>query len=66
VKAAPGRRERIARHPAAQAARRAWPVVLEAYRRWDRLSPEQKERYRRMASEYSERGQRALSRRRKR
>jgi hypothetical protein len=55
----------MARHPAVQAARRAWPVVLDAYRRWDRLPPEQKERYRRTASEYAERGRRALTRRSK-
>jgi hypothetical protein len=45
-------------------ARRAWPLVLEMKRRWDRLTPEQQERYRRMARDYGWRGQDALSRRR--
>jgi hypothetical protein len=52
-------------HPAVRAAQRAWPVLLEAYRRWDRLSPKQQERYRRMAGEYARRG-RELARRRPR
>ena len=41
---------------AARAARRAWPFALELYRRWDRLSPQEKERYRKMARQYAERG----------
>jgi hypothetical protein len=49
-------------HPAVRAAQRAWPVLLEAYRRWDRLPQEQQERYRRMAAEYARRG-RELARR---
>jgi hypothetical protein len=52
-------------HPAVRAAKRAWPVLLDAYRRWDRLPPEQQERYRRMAGEYARRG-RELARRRPR
>ncbi|MEA2442083.1 MAG: hypothetical protein QOH76_3507 [Thermoleophilaceae bacterium] len=59
-----GRGQRAAAHPAVRTARRAWPLLVEAYRRWDRLTPEQKERYRRMASEYSQRGRDALGRRR--
>jgi hypothetical protein len=46
------------------AAKRAWPVALEAWRRWDNLSPQQKERYRKMAAEYSQRGRKALATRR--
>jgi hypothetical protein len=38
-------------------------VLVEAYRRWDRLTPEQQDRYRRMAADYTRRGQEALSRR---
>ena len=34
-----------------QTARRLWPVVLEAWRRWEQLPPHQKERYRRMAGD---------------
>jgi hypothetical protein len=62
----PNRRSRIATHPAVRASRRAWPVVLAAKQRWDSLTPEQQERYRRMAAEYARRGREALSRRRPR
>jgi hypothetical protein len=58
------RREQLAAHPAVRGARRAWPLLLEVKRRWDRLTPEQQERYRRMASDYARRGQDALGRRR--
>ena len=58
------RAERLRAHPAVRAARRTWPLLLEAKRRWDRLTPAQQERYRRMAREYSRRGQEALGRRR--
>ena len=58
------RGERLRAHPAARAARRAWPLLLELKRRWDRLTPDQQERYRRMASDYARRGQEALGRRR--
>ena len=37
-------------------ARRMWPYMLMAWERWQSLSPEQKERYRRQAREYAERG----------
>jgi hypothetical protein len=36
-----------------QTARRVWPVAVEAWRRWDRLPPKEKERYKRMASDYA-------------
>jgi hypothetical protein len=58
-----GRGARVAGHPAVRAAKRAWPVVLEAKRRWDRLTPEQQERYRRMATDYARRGRETLGRR---
>jgi hypothetical protein len=58
------RREQLVAHPAVRRARRAWPLLLEAKRRWDRLTPEQQERYRRMARDYARRGQDALGRRR--
>ena len=60
------RRERLAATPAARAARRAWPFVLAAYRRWEALPAAEKERYRQMASKYARRGQQTLARRRKR
>lgn len=50
---------------AAQAARRLWPMVLLAWERWQALSPDQKERYKRQAREYSERGRKALADRRR-
>jgi hypothetical protein len=49
---------------AVNAAKRAWPVLLEAYRRWDQLTPAQKERYRRMAADYAQRGRETVRRRR--
>jgi hypothetical protein len=58
------RRERAAAHPAVRAGRRAWPVVLAAKQRWDSLTPEQQERYRRLAREYARRAQETLARRR--
>jgi hypothetical protein len=50
---------------AGRAARRAWPYVLVAWERWQALSPEEKERYRRRARDYAQRGRRALGRRRR-
>jgi len=51
---------------ASRAARRAWPVVLMAWERWQSLSPQEKERYRKRAREAADRGRRALEQRRKR
>lgn len=50
----------------ARAARRAWPYMLMAWERWQRLSPEEKERYKRRAREYADRGRRSVERRRSR
>ena len=47
-----------------QTARRVWPVALEAWRRWERLPPHEKERYKRMASDYAKKAQAARRRRR--
>jgi hypothetical protein len=47
----PGRR--------ARAARRLAPLALEAWRRWQALPPEEKERYRALARRYAERGRTA-------
>jgi hypothetical protein len=43
------------------AVRKAWPLALEAWRRWDSLTPAQKERYRKMAAEYARRGREAIN-----
>jgi hypothetical protein len=40
----------------ARIARRAAPLAREAYKRWEKLSPEDKERYKRQARQYAERG----------
>lgn len=61
---ATGSRAGLAR--AAAAGRRAWPVVLMAYQRWQALSPAEKERYRRQAREYAQRGRSALENARRR
>jgi TRAP-type C4-dicarboxylate transport system substrate-binding protein len=50
----------------ARAARRAWPVVLMAWERWQALSPAEKERYKKRAREAADRGKRALEKQRKR
>jgi hypothetical protein len=46
--------------------RRLWPYVLMAWERWQQLPPEDKERYKRQARDYAERGRKALDERRKR
>ena len=48
-----------------KAARRAWPVVLMAWERWQALSPQEKERYKRRAREAADRGRRALEKQRR-
>lgn len=54
----PGRVDRIRR--AGPTAKRAWPVVLMAWERWQALPEADKQRYRRQAREYAERGRKAL------
>ncbi len=44
---------------------RMWPVVVMAWERWQSLTPEQQERYKRQASEYLQRGKDAAARRRR-
>ena len=39
---------------AARMARRLYPLALAAYRHWDRLSPQEKERYKQQARRYAE------------
>jgi hypothetical protein len=51
---------------AARGVRRAWPYVLMAWERWQSLSPEEKERYKKQARGYAERGRKALDAQRRR
>ncbi len=51
---------------AVQNARRLWPYFLMAWERWQSLSPEQKERYKRQAREAADRGRRVLDDQRRR
>jgi len=41
-------------------AKRAWPFVLMAWERWQALPESDKERYRRQARTYADRGRKAL------
>lgn len=52
-------RGRIAR--TSHGARRVWPVVLMAWERWQSLSPQEKERYKRQARDYADRGRQMLA-----
>jgi hypothetical protein len=40
---------------AARLARRGVPIAIELYRRWQQLTPEQRERYLAMARQYAQR-----------
>jgi GrpB-like predicted nucleotidyltransferase (UPF0157 family) len=40
---------------AARLARRGIPVAIELYRRWQHLTPEQRERYLKLAKQYAQR-----------
>ena len=46
--------------------RRLWPYVLMAWERWQQMPPEDKERYKRQARDYAQRGRKVLDERRKR
>ena len=46
--------------------RRLWPYVLMAWERWQQMPPEDKERYKRQARDYAQRGRKALDERRRR
>ena len=48
-----------------KAARRAWPVVLMAWERWQALSPAERERYKKQARRAADRGKRALDKQRR-
>jgi hypothetical protein len=45
--------------------RRLWPYVLMAWERWQQLPQEDKERYKRQARDYAERGRKVIDERRK-
>jgi hypothetical protein len=47
-------------------ARRVWPYVLMAWERWQSLSPEEKERYKKQARDYAQRGRSVLDAQRRR
>ena len=49
---------------AAQLARRGVPIAIELYRRWQELTPEQRERYLKMARQYADRANAAVRQRR--
>jgi ferric-dicitrate binding protein FerR (iron transport regulator) len=51
---------------AARGVRRVWPYVLMAWERWQSLSPEEKERYKKQARGYMDRGRKALEAQRRR
>ena len=52
---------------ATRVTRRALPLLLMAWERWQKLEPEQKERYMRQARGYAQRGRKLVDdRRRKR
>jgi glycogen debranching enzyme len=51
---------------AVRGARRIWPYVLMAWERWQSLSPEDKERYKKQARGYADRGRKALEAQRRR
>ena len=46
---------RVQLQQAARGARKAWPYVLMAYERWQKLTPEQKKRYTEQARRAAER-----------
>jgi glycogen debranching enzyme len=59
-----GRRAVSRRAKTAHGVRRLWPFVMMAWERWQQLSPDQKERYKRQAREYARRGRDLAARRR--
>jgi hypothetical protein len=45
---------------AARLARRGVPIAIELYRRWQQLTPEQRERYLQLARQYADRANSAV------
>jgi hypothetical protein len=50
---------------AARGARRAWPIVLMAWERWQKLPQHEKDRYKRQAQGYAKQGRKLIEQRRK-
>jgi hypothetical protein len=50
---------------AARGARRAWPILLMAWERWQKLPQHEKDRYKRQAQDYAKRGRKLIDERRK-
>ena len=44
--------------------RRAWPLMLMAWERWQKLPDHEKDRYKRQAREYAQRGRKLIDERR--
>jgi hypothetical protein len=62
-----GRAPRAGRaRTAVRGARRVWPYVLMAWERWQSLTPDEKERYKKQARGYMDRGKKALDAQRRR
>ena len=59
-----GKGEVSRRGRAVHNARRVWPFVLMAWKRWQDLSPAERERYKRQARDYAQRGRDLAARRR--
>jgi len=57
-------RRRSQLETARRLAKRGIPIAMDPYRRWQQLTPEQRERYLRMAREYAERASDAYAQRR--
>ena len=49
----------------ARGVRRAWPFMLMAWERWQQLPQDEKDRYRRQAQQYAQRGRKLLDERRR-
>ena len=54
------------RRAAARGFQRAWPLILAAWERWQALPEHEKERYKRRAREYAQRGRATIEQQRKR
>ena len=46
--------------------RRAWPLLLMAWERWQNLPQDEKDRYKRQARGYAQRGRKLVEQRKKR
>jgi hypothetical protein len=45
--------------------RKLWPLMLMAWERWQKLPQHEKDRYKRQAREYAERGRKAVQQRKR-